>query len=372
VTNGIPPIFEVVLTVTDNSTNSQLLRFGYHPDATNDFDVGLDELAPSVPPAGTFDARLLEGCINCVGLVTDFRPETDSSTVFEVQYAAEMNQEPIRISWDPSLLPADYDFTIVDRSTGTQFGPLDMRTTNHLVADQAVIADGLQIIVERSQNVSAGFLGPDFPLVALTPQCTFKCTVQIDMSNSPAPNDFLGSFTGSITFNPELSFLAHSPILSGYMGNVVVDQANRIVRFNGINSDGQSGLVDLIAFEFAIIANTGDTIGINLDFSAMAAANSFTNLLPVLNVEDFIFIVQQSNKLGDVNGDDVVNSTDALIILSYDVNKPIPQEILNRIMVGIGDVNNDRVTNSTDVLYILSADVGIPVPVPIGQVFCFE
>ena len=74
--------------------------------------------------------------------------------------------------------------------------------------------------------------------------------------------------------------------------------------------------------------------------------------------------------LGDVNGDGFVNSTDALIILSFDVGLPIPQAFLDLINAGFGDVNSDGFTNSTDALIVLSFDVGLPVPFPVGQQFC--
>jgi uncharacterized protein (DUF362 family) len=67
--------------------------------------------------------------------------------------------------------------------------------------------------------------------------------------------------------------------------------------------------------------------------------------------------------LGDVNGDDTVNSTDALIILSCDVGIDTSAYCpMNR-----GDVNDDGFINSTDALIILSYDVGISVPYPVGE-----
>lgn len=73
---------------------------------------------------------------------------------------------------------------------------------------------------------------------------------------------------------------------------------------------------------------------------------------------------------GDVSGDDAVNSTDALIILSYDVGLSLPQPILDRINIGFGDANEDGPTNSTDALIILSYDAGIPSPFPVGDPVC--
>ncbi|NIR95740.1 MAG: PQQ-binding-like beta-propeller repeat protein, partial [Gammaproteobacteria bacterium] len=74
--------------------------------------------------------------------------------------------------------------------------------------------------------------------------------------------------------------------------------------------------------------------------------------------------------LGDVNGDDLVNSTDALILLSFDAGLPIAPGILQRINIGFGDVTEDDVTNSTDALAILSYDAQIPVPFPVGDPVC--
>lgn len=74
--------------------------------------------------------------------------------------------------------------------------------------------------------------------------------------------------------------------------------------------------------------------------------------------------------LGDVNGDDAVNSTDALVILSFDAGIPLPQPFLDRINAGFGDVNEDGTTNSTDALILISWEVGLPVPYPIGTTVC--
>jgi hypothetical protein len=76
--------------------------------------------------------------------------------------------------------------------------------------------------------------------------------------------------------------------------------------------------------------------------------------------------VPESGILGDVNGDDAVNSTDALIILSCDVGMDTSQYC----PMNCGDVNGDGFVNSTDALIILSYDVGMTVPYPVGQPGC--
>jgi hypothetical protein len=70
--------------------------------------------------------------------------------------------------------------------------------------------------------------------------------------------------------------------------------------------------------------------------------------------------------LGDVNGDDTVNSTDALVILSCDVGTDTSQFC----PMNCGDVNADGLVNSTDALIILSYDVGMDVPYPVGESGC--
>jgi uncharacterized repeat protein (TIGR02543 family) len=71
----------------------------------------------------------------------------------------------------------------------------------------------------------------------------------------------------------------------------------------------------------------------------------------------------ETDIIGDVNGDGIVNSTDALIVLSCDVGIDTSAYCpMNR-----GDVNGDGLVNSTDALIILSYDVGISVPYPVGE-----
>ena len=70
--------------------------------------------------------------------------------------------------------------------------------------------------------------------------------------------------------------------------------------------------------------------------------------------------------LGDVNADDLVDSTDALIVLSADAGINTSQFC----PMNCGDTNADGVVDSTDSLIILSFDVGMPVPFPVGQPGC--
>ena len=86
----------------------------------------------------------------------------------------------------------------------------------------------------------------------------------------------------------------------------------------------------------------------------------------VLLTHFFIATPVQAIVNGDVNGDDTVNSTDSLIVLSCDVGMDTSQFC----PMNCGDVNADGLINSTDALIILSNDVGISVPFPVGEPGC--
>jgi hypothetical protein len=70
--------------------------------------------------------------------------------------------------------------------------------------------------------------------------------------------------------------------------------------------------------------------------------------------------------LGGVNADGVVNSTDALIILSADAGIDTSQFC----PMNCGDVNLDGLVNSTDALIVLSYDADMTVPFPVGTGVC--
>lgn len=201
--------------------------------------------------------------------------------------------------------------------------------------------------------------------------CKWKYRLTLDMTKAASPNHKLGSFTGTLSWDPSKLEPVGSPqLLSGYTGFFNMDTAAGTLMFNGIKSAGMEGIVDILSNEFIVKAAAGEQAEVKVEFSAVAAANTFEDILPLVLVELCNPVVKKSGLLGDVNGDTKVNSTDALIVLSYEVGKPIPGNILNRINTGYGDVNQDAKTTSVDALIILSYELGYPVPYPIGAAFC--
>ena len=191
-------------------------------------------------------------------------------------------------------------------------------------------------------------------------------SINIDMSGASAPNNKLGGFTASLDWDPAiLTYSSNSGLLASFTGAInTANVGTGHLAFNGTNATGGTG--DLLVFQITFSAVGPGTSALNLEYSVMAAtAPNFTNLLPNLTVTDGQVMVG-SAALGDVNGDGLVNSTDALIVLSADVGVGSSQFC----PMNCGDVNEDGAVNSTDALISLSYDVGMTVPFPVGTGAC--
>lgn len=217
----------------------------------------------------------------------------------------------------------------------------------------------------RVTSVEASVIAPTY----LPQNCSITAKVKVDMTRAASPDNLLGSFDGTLNWDPALlQYTGDSGLLSGFTGSV-----NNIpgqITFSGANSNGAGGEFDILDVYFDVIGPTGILDSLNLDFSSMTAAFTSSDLLNILTLTNKYITLIEEGLLGDVNVDDLVNSTDALIMLSYDVGTPLPQVFLDRITYGFGDVNFSGETNSTDALIVLSYDVGIPVPYPVGELFC--
>ena len=159
--------------------------------------------------------------------------------------------------------------------------------------------------------------------------CAFPVKISVDMRPSLVPNSLLGSFTAKLTWNPTLLSLVE-PItyLSDFQGVTNLDAAAGTLIFNGTNTTGVGGVADIAEVNFAPAGAVGTTGTVAVSFSALAAANTFANLLADGAVSsECPFTIVPGDLLGDVNGDDLVNSTDALIVLSFDVGLSVPEAI---------------------------------------------
>ncbi|HXE84125.1 MAG TPA: right-handed parallel beta-helix repeat-containing protein [Gemmatimonadales bacterium] len=188
--------------------------------------------------------------------------------------------------------------------------------------------------------------------------------VAVDMSN--AGGEKLGSYTARLTWDPtRLSaclglYQGYSCVDSIHTGNFPTpqmnyDSAGGSLQFTAISPAGASGLITVARIPFFL----RDTVGtaLNLTFSEMSAAGSFTNLLPLLSVSSGTMCPARG-RWGDLDHDQQANSRDALLTLSKVVGLPVD----TLYDTGLADVNGDGAIQSVDALIILSYAVGIDIP----------
>ncbi|QNF35183.1 VWA domain-containing protein [Adhaeribacter swui] len=202
--------------------------------------------------------------------------------------------------------------------------------------------------------------------------CKWNFRLKVDVRKSAAPHNLLGSFTGKLSWDPaQLEAVGTASLLNKYKGYVRLDKAAGTLSFNGANSTGMAGIVDILSTDFITKAKAGEKISLKAEFSVMAAAKTYADLTSKMLISICEPTVSKGGGvLGDVNEDTKVNSTDGLIVLSYDAGKAVPKAVKTRIDQGFGDVNLDKKTNSTDGLIILDYELRNNSKFPVGTPFC--
>jgi pectate disaccharide-lyase len=111
-------------------------------------------------------------------------------------------------------------------------------------------------------------------------------TIAIDVSGVTAPDNALGSFTGTLGWNPAvLAYSSNSGIQAGFTGVVNATQAaTGHIIFNGAKPSGATGNNTVLTITFDVVG--AGTSALDLGYSAMSAASTFANLLPLLTVND--------------------------------------------------------------------------------------
>jgi hypothetical protein len=111
-------------------------------------------------------------------------------------------------------------------------------------------------------------------------------TINIDMSDVTPAGTALGSFTGSLDWDPAvLQYVSNSGLLAGFTGAVNASQASSgHIVFNGAKATGATGNTVVLTLTFNAVG--AGTSPLNLGFSAMATADSFVDLLPLLSITD--------------------------------------------------------------------------------------
>jgi hypothetical protein len=119
-----------------------------------------------------------------------------------------------------------------------------------------------------------------------TPTQGQTITVPIVIDMSATGGAALGSFTGTLDWNPAiLTYSSNSGLQAGFTGNVnTADAGSGHMIFNGVNIAGATGNITVVTITFNVVDE--GTSPLNLEYSAMAAASTFANLLPELTITD--------------------------------------------------------------------------------------
>jgi hypothetical protein len=119
-----------------------------------------------------------------------------------------------------------------------------------------------------------------------TPTQGQTITVPIVIDMSAAGGAALGSFTGTLDWDPAiLTYSSNSGLQAGFMGNVnIANAGSGHIVFNGANVGGATGNITVVTITFNVVDE--GTSPLNLEYSAMAAASTFANLLPNLTITD--------------------------------------------------------------------------------------
>ncbi len=179
----------------------------------------------------------------------------------------------------------------------------------------------------------------------------FDVPLVVDMS---ARTDKLGSFALTLQWNP-----AVLQFVSGQNGNFGDLKANDsaavdsgIIRLAGVNPVGVGGRVVLGVARFVPLTTATDTFKLNV--AELYAAGSFADLLPSATWSDRVYC-NAVGRYGDIDGNGVVDSKDALLALTFAAGTAIPQN------AALGDVDGDGVTGARDALLMLAAGIGLDV-----------
>ena len=115
---------------------------------------------------------------------------------------------------------------------------------------------------------------------------TITVTVNIDMTGVDAPDNKLGSFTGTLAWNTDVLSYQSAALQGVFAGGVINDTnvgAGQLT-FNSAYAAGATGNINVLIVTFNVAAAGSSTL--DLEYSAMAAATTFANLLPMLTVND--------------------------------------------------------------------------------------
>lgn len=186
--------------------------------------------------------------------------------------------------------------------------------------------------------------------------------VTVDLSG--APGRLLGGYSAVLRFDGVNLTTDSTQVTSTGFARPQVNgdsAAFGVLRLGALLPAGASGLVQLFTVRFYVSEDTMTNATFTLTFSAMTAALSssvpFEDLTPLVRVVNGSFC-RSLGKWGDVDGDGISGSRDALVALSYVVGLPVDTVTMQP---RLADVDADGTVTSRDALIMLSYAVGLPI-----------
>jgi hypothetical protein len=114
-----------------------------------------------------------------------------------------------------------------------------------------------------------------------------QVNVNISLSGVAAPDNTLGNYTASLDWDPTvLEYISYSEAPpTGFTGVVnTADAATGHIIFNGTSASGAAGDISVISVNFNVVG--AGTSSLDLELTAMSAAKTFKDLMPLLKVND--------------------------------------------------------------------------------------
>ena len=208
------PIQAQTLTIPLTFTNdaaTMVVTVGFHPDATDAFDIGLDALAPPPPPAQLFDVRAV---LDNTEYIQDMRDTTSAETFFHIALEHSEGSPSFLVQWDATALAGLGTFEITDDMDGTLFGPLDMTTVGELdiLSASALLENGMRIRVVLGEDNNTVSIDEELELAD-------RFTLQ---QNFPNPFNNQTDIAFSISLADQVTLVVYD--LLGKKKDVLVDE----------------------------------------------------------------------------------------------------------------------------------------------------